>query len=67
MCSDAHEIRALYGPARHLCGPALGFKGPAHVLPVREKQRKGAPCSPDLFGVFGEYQETSTSFTRVGT
>ena len=30
--SEAHETRALYGPARQLRGPARGFDGPAHVL-----------------------------------
>ena len=36
--SEAHETRALYGPARQLRGPARGFEGPAHgpvhVCPV---------------------------------
>ena len=27
---EVHETRALYGPARHLCGLPSGFKGPAH-------------------------------------
>ena len=31
--SEAHETRALYGPARHFCGPARGkIHGPAHLL-----------------------------------
>ena len=29
--SEAHETRALYGPARQIT-PARGFDGPAHVL-----------------------------------
>ena len=28
--SEAHETRALYGPAQLLRGPARGFDGPAH-------------------------------------
>ena len=27
---EAHETRALYGSARHCCGPARGFDGPDH-------------------------------------
>ena len=30
--SEAHEIQALYRPARQLREPARGFDGPAHVL-----------------------------------
>ena len=40
---EAHETRALYGLARHSCGPARGFdgpgNGPAHVL-SRTKRRR---------------------------
>ena len=30
--SEAHETRALYGPARQLRGPARGFDGPARAV-----------------------------------
>ena len=29
---EAHETRALYGLARHFCGPARGFDGRGHGL-----------------------------------
>lgn len=32
FCSDAHEPRAVYWPARHLYGPARGFEGPRCML-----------------------------------
>ena len=31
--SEIHETWILHAPARHLCGPARGFEGVAHVLP----------------------------------
>ena len=64
ICSEMHAIRALYGAARHLCGPVRGFKARPMCCPVPGTKMQLKMCTQTFVCfllIIRQFRETFSS------